>query len=113
EFIEASETDRGELERLFVAPTGDTDLGILDRIVAAAEDATATGSGRLWSEAEATKSRIERWGDQIDAFEKRFELREATLRRQYAALEVALGALNEQSNYLAGQLAGLTTNPGG
>lgn len=112
-FIEASESDRGELERLFVAPTGDTDLGILDRIVRAAEDATATGSGRLWSEAEATKSRIERWGDQIDSYEKRLELREATLRRQYAALEVALGALSEQSNYLAGQLAGLTTNPGG
>ncbi len=113
-FIEASETDRGELERLFVAPTGDTDLGVLDRIVQAAEEATATGSGRLWSEAEATKSRIERWGDQIDAYETRFELREATLRRQYAALEVALGALSEQSNYLAGQLAGLpTTNPGG
>jgi flagellar hook-associated protein 2 len=112
-FIEASETDRGERERQFVAPSGDTDLGILDRIVAAAEEATATGSGRLWSEAEATKSRIERWGDQIDAYETRFELREATLRRQYAALEVALGALNEQSNYLAGQLAGLTTNPGG
>lgn len=113
EFIEASESDRSELERLFVAPTGDTDLGVLDRIVQAAEEATATGSGRLWSEAEATKSRIERWGDQIDAFEKRFELREATLRRQYAALEVALGALSEQSNYLAGQLAGLTTNYGG
>ncbi len=113
-FIEASETDRGELERLFVAPTGDTDLGVLDRIVQAAEEATATGSGRLWSEAEATKSRIERWGDQIDAYETRFELREATLRRQYAALGVALGALSEQSNYLAGQLAGLpTTNPGG
>jgi len=114
EFIDASETDRGQLERLFVAPTGETDLGILDRIVQVAEDATATGSGRLWSEAEATKSRIERWGDQIDAYETRFELREATLRRQYAALEVALGALNEQSNYLAGQLASLpTTNPGG
>ena len=114
EFIDASETDRGELERLFVAPTGDTDLGILDRIVQAAEEATSTGSGRLWSEAEATKSRIERWGDQIDAYETRFELREATLRRQYAALEVALGALSEQSNYLASQLAGLpTTNPGG
>ncbi len=114
EFIDASKTDRDELERLFVAPTGDTDLGILDRIVQAAEEATATGSGRLWSEAEATKSRIERWGDQIDAYETRFELREATLRRQYAALEVALGALSEQSNYLAGQLAGLpTTNPGG
>ncbi len=114
DFINASETDRVELERLFVAPTGDTDLGVLDRIVAAAEEATATGSGRLWSEAEATKSRIERWGDQIDAYEKRFEIREATLRRQYAALEVALGALSEQSNYLAGQLAGLPTiNSGG
>ena len=114
EFIEASETDRNELERLFVAPTGETDLGVLDRIVQAAEEATATGSGRLWSEAEATKSRIERWGDQIDAYEKRFEIREATLRRQYAALEVALGALSEQSSYLAGQLASLpTTSLGG
>lgn len=109
EFIEASQTDRDELERLFAAPDETGEPGILDRIVAAAEEATATGSGRLWSEAEATKSRIEGWGDQIDAYEVRFERREAALRRQYAALEVALGGLQEQSAYLAGQLASLPT----
>lgn len=108
-FIEASTTDRDELERLFSAADETAEPGILDRLVAAAEEATATGSGRLWSEAEATKSRIERWGDQIDAYEVRFERKEAALRRQYAALEVALGGLQEQSSYLAGQLASLPT----
>ncbi len=108
-FIEASTEDRDELERLFLAPGGAGEPGILDRIVTAAEEATATGSGRLWSEAEATASRIEGWSDQIDAYEVRFERREAALRRQYAALEVALGSLSEQQNYLAGQLASLPT----
>lgn len=109
EFIDASQSDREELERLFTAPGGAGEPGILDRVITAADEATSAGSGRLWSEAEATKSRIERWGDQIDAYEVRFDRREATLRRQYAALEVALGGLQEQSSYLAGQLASLPT----
>ncbi len=108
-FTQASVSDREDLERLFLAPGGAGEEGILDRIVTAAEEATSIGSGRLWTEAEATKSRIEGWSDQIDAYEVRFERREAALRRQYAALEVALGSLSEQQNYLAGQLASLPT----
>lgn len=108
-FTSATTDDRAEVQRLFTAPDGVGEPGILDRIVNAAEAATTSGSGVLWSEAEATKNRIERWGEQIDAFEVRFERRETNLRRQYAALEVALGGLNEQSNYLASQLSSLPT----
>ncbi len=109
EFIDASESDREELARLFTDPGGADEPGVLDRLISAADSATSVGSGRLWSEAEATKTRIEQWGDQIDAYEVRFERKEAALRRQYAALEIALGGLQEQSSYLAGQLASLPT----
>jgi flagellar hook-associated protein 2 len=37
----------------------------------------------------------------------RLATREQTLRRQYAAMEAALGTLKNQSTWLAGQISGL------
>lgn len=45
--------------------------------------------------------------DQISAWDDRLALREKALKRQYTALESALGTLNNQSTWLAGQLASL------
>lgn len=45
--------------------------------------------------------------DQIANWDLRLSKREASLRRQFIALEVALGRLQSQSNWLAGQLVSL------
>jgi flagellar hook-associated protein 2 len=46
---------------------------------------------------------------QIAAFEEKMTLRQESLKRQYAALEVMLGKLKSQSEWLTGQLASLPT----
>jgi flagellar hook-associated protein 2 len=45
--------------------------------------------------------------DQVSSWDTRLETRKASLQRQYAALEVALGKMQQQSSWLSGQLAGL------
>ncbi|GGL01061.1 hypothetical protein Ppa06_69760 [Planomonospora parontospora subsp. parontospora] len=45
----------------------------------------------------------------IDAWDLRLEKREEALRKQFSGLEVALGKLNQQSSWLAGQIASLPT----
>ncbi len=91
----------------------DDEPGVLDRLVTAADTAAAFGTGLLSSAEEAEKARIEAFTDQIDTFEARLERKEEQLRKTYSALETALGNLNNQSNWLAGQLGSLSSNTGG
>jgi flagellar hook-associated protein 2 len=46
--------------------------------------------------------------DQVAAWDVRLATRKANLQRQFSSLEVALGKMQQQSNWLAGQLAGLS-----
>jgi flagellar hook-associated protein 2 len=45
--------------------------------------------------------------DQVAAWDIRLESRKTALQRQFSSLEVALGKMQQQSSWLAGQLAGL------
>ena len=45
--------------------------------------------------------------DQIDDWDVRLATRQQSLQRQYSNLEVVLGKLKDQSNWLASQIAGL------
>jgi flagellar hook-associated protein 2 len=45
--------------------------------------------------------------DQVSAWDVRLELRKSSLQKKFAGLEVALGKMQQQSSWLAGQLAGL------
>jgi flagellar hook-associated protein 2 len=47
--------------------------------------------------------------DQIASWDNRLALRETALRRQFSAMEAALGQAKNQSTWLAGQIAGLPT----
>lgn len=47
---------------------------------------------------------------QVAAWDVRLDLRETALKKQWSALEVALGKLQSQSSWLSGQLAGLSGN---
>jgi flagellar hook-associated protein 2 len=43
----------------------------------------------------------------MDAYEKRLELRERSLRTQFLAMEKAVSLMKNQGNYLSSQLAGM------
>ncbi|MGH1505682.1 MAG: flagellar filament capping protein FliD [Acidimicrobiales bacterium] len=107
-FLETIGEDREALTRLFAAPGDEgAEPGILDRIVDSATQAAAVSDGYITSAAEAADRQIDDYNDQIEAYERRLELRETALRRTYANLEVVLGGLQQQSSYLSSQLAGL------
>lgn len=107
-FADAFASDPDSVTALFTnGVSGATDPGGLDRLIDAAEAATSVGTGYLYTAGEAADQRIEDYGRQIDAFERRLEIRESTLRRTYANLEVALGGLQQQSSWLSSQLAAL------
>ncbi|MGH1489492.1 MAG: flagellar filament capping protein FliD [Acidimicrobiales bacterium] len=111
-FKEAFLKDPASLTDLFANRTATdseetAELGALDRLVDIAEKSTAVGEGYLYTAAQAAERRIDDYGRQIDNFERRMEIRESTLRRTYANLEVALGGLQQQSGYLASQLGSL------
>jgi flagellar hook-associated protein 2 len=81
-FMEAAKTDIGELTNLF--STGIEGEGLLDRLVLAADEASAFGTGLLSSAQESEKSRIEPFTEQIDAYEARLERKEEQLRKIYS-----------------------------
>ena len=84
--------------------------GLAQRLSSAILDATDVASGYVTSTEKALKSRIDFVEDQVESMERRLVQYEARLKRQFAALESTLGMLSQQSNWLAGQLAGLTRN---
>ena len=57
---------------------------------------------------QGSQSRVTDLNKQISSFEDRMSLRESTLKSQFSNLEVALGKLKDQQNWLSGQLAGLS-----
>jgi len=67
-----------------------------------------TMSTNLKSTITGRKNEIDSINDQIDNWDVRLAARRLALQKQYSGLEVALGKLNSQSTWLAGQLAGLS-----
>lgn len=79
-------------------------VGRLSRLLSATEGV----DGLVSLASERWRSQVTLIDDQIEAFERRLELREAELRRRFAAMETALSGLTAQGNWLAAQLASLT-----
>lgn len=77
--------------------------GALDGILRAAE---GTG-GSIAGAREALQSRIKATTDSMAAFERRLELRETTIRRQFVALETAMARMNSQAMWMAQQMTGM------
>jgi flagellar hook-associated protein 2 len=84
----------------------DTD-GLATKIAAIGTKAADPHTGLVTIAISATGNRAVDLDQQIESWDVRLASREATLRRQFAALETALGNLQNQSSWLAGQLAGL------
>jgi flagellar hook-associated protein 2 len=69
--------------------------------------ASNSTTGTVTSAIKGRTESIDDMNDAIDAWDVRLETKRLALQRQYAALEVALGSLQNQSSWLAGQIAGL------
>lgn len=84
--------------------------GAAQRVSSALSRALDTIDGYLTTAEKGNETRRKTLQDSIDAFEVRLEKREARLRQYYSNLEVALSSLQQQSSWLAGQVAGLYAN---
>lgn len=84
--------------------------GLGSRMEAISDIATEFGTGRLTVEIESLNTANSRYDDSIALWDIRLARREATLRRQFAALETALGRAQQQGNWLSSQIASLPTN---
>lgn len=76
----------------------------VDEVATAASDKY---EGSLTLKIQGQESLVRDMGTQIEAWDRRLELRRANLQKVYSALEVTLSNLQSQSTWLAGQLAGL------
>lgn len=104
-FENAYNADPTATAALFYGPAGFE--GIAQRLLVISENATASTTGILTTAIEGRRAEIRRLDDSIAMWDVRLDRKEAALRRQYAALESALGAAQNQGNWLSGQLASL------
>jgi flagellar hook-associated protein 2 len=86
--------------------------GVAERLRAVADQATrsasaAAGPGLLTSAVKSHEDQIRGLSSSIASWDARLTLREAKLKKQFGALEVALGKMQQQGQWLAGQIAGL------
>lgn len=81
--------------------------GFAARLLAVAERASDATVGTVTSAINGRNNRIDDLEEAIADWDVRLATRRQTLERQYTALEVALGQLQNQSSWLAGQIAGL------
>ncbi|WP_347059480.1 flagellar filament capping protein FliD [Blastococcus sp. HT6-30] len=121
-FLTALADDPALVQSLFVGtPTGpgpdkvadtadDGAPGAVQRLMDLAQLATDTTTGTLTTLAKSRDSQADDIQDSIDAWDRRLELRRATLTRQFTAMETALSSMQQQSNWLAGQLSSLPTS---
>jgi flagellar hook-associated protein 2 len=81
--------------------------GVAQRLLTVAKQATNTTSGTLTLLARSQDTLVTDLQGRIDDWDRRLELRRATLTRQFTAMETALGTLQNQSSWLSSQLASL------
>jgi flagellar hook-associated protein 2 len=71
------------------------------------DNPTAARQGTMKALMERNTKTITSLNDQVAEWDVRLELRKTALQKQFSSLEVALGKMQQQSSWLAGQLAGL------
>lgn len=84
--------------------------GVAQRLDSAGYWANDSVSGSITSAIAGRRTENAAIDAQIDNWDMRLALKEAALRKQFSGLERALGNLKNQSSWLAGQLAGLSSD---
>ncbi|PZS25838.1 MAG: hypothetical protein DLM59_19440 [Pseudonocardiales bacterium] len=78
-----------------------------------ATKATTSGTGTLNLAVQGRNAAIKTLTDGISGWDDKLAVKQAALQRRFAALEVTLGKLKNQSNWLAGQIGSLSTSRNG
>lgn len=81
--------------------------GLATKLKALGTQASDASTGMISLAIASTGTKAATYDKQIASWDVRLATREQTLRRQYAAMEAALGTLKNQSTWLAGQISGL------
>jgi flagellar hook-associated protein 2 len=92
--------------------TSGTVDGFAARVAQVADLASNKYTGTITSAITGRSTAIGRLEDSIEAWDRRLELRQASLQQRFTALETALSQMNSQSNWLAGQLGSLSGSSG-
>ena len=82
-------------------------VGIAGRLAEIGKKASDTATGTLTLLAKSEDNQAKDLQKRIDDWDLRLALRKTTLTRQFTAMETALGSLQNQSNWLSGQLSSL------
>lgn len=121
-FTDKLATDPALVQRMFEATTetagpdgdlattadnGTAPVGIAAKLLGLAKSATDTTIGSLTVLAEGADARAKDLQNNIDAWDRRLELRRATLTRQFTAMETAMSTMQNQANWLTAQLSSL------
>ncbi len=83
------------------------DNGWATRLSQLAGAASNPTTGSVSTAIKGRESVVTSLGKSIEAWDVRLQMRKSTLSRQYSAMETALNALQNQGNWLAGQLSAL------
>jgi flagellar hook-associated protein 2 len=84
-------------------------VGLAQTLEDTAHEASNSTTGTVTLAIQGKNSLVSDLNKRILDWDSRLELKQETLQRRFAALEVALGRMKDQSNWLAGQIAGLPT----
>lgn len=110
-FATALAADPAGTRQMFTASTGSgataEPLGLSAQIQQLAKSASDGTTGTLTLLAKSTETTAKDLQERIAAWDTRLALRKESLTRQFTAMETALSALQNQSTWLSGQLAGL------
>lgn len=104
-FESAYAADPAGVAAIFYGPAGSD--GVAQRLAAVAESATKSTTGILTQAIDSRRNEIKRIDDSIATWDVRLVRKEAMLRKQFAALESALGASQQQGAWLSSQIASL------
>ncbi len=86
--------------------------GMAARLAELVDSFTKSQDGLFDRKIGAYQRQIETLQERMDDYEKRLEMRRESLYREFYEMEVALGQLGAQSQFLTDQLAGINTNWG-
>ena len=87
--------------------TGAPVLGFAARLAALGKTASNSVDGTVTQAIAGRNSSIKSMQKNIDDWDVRLTAKQAALQKQYAALEVALGKMQDQASWLSGQIGSL------
>ena len=81
--------------------------GLAQRLQAFAKASSNSSDGTVTLALQRRQAQIKGYKDDIDAWDVRLDAKREALKKQFSAMETALGKLKNQSSWLAGQIASL------